>query len=118
METTVEFYEKFSWDMVRAAPRRSPILPPPPDGPYVTDWDPPFLSSCCHQTVSNTHVTIPQLMHAVITVLSAGSPRFHVRRPRSSLCLRQCFSRNSFLTHYLRCGRLLASPAEPSVVVS
>ena len=111
METTVEFYEKFSWDMVRAALRRSPTLPPPPDGPCVTDWDPSFLSSCCHPTVSNTHVTIPQLMHAVITVLSAGSPRFHVRRPRSSLCHRQCFHTIVFL--FTTCVALRAAARLP-----
>ena len=106
METTLAFYEKFSWDMVLGTPSYYNVSPPPhftlrglrPNS-FVCDTPSPVSTLetlaqwlvCPHpppalprlvaplQTVSNTHVTIPQLMQAVMSVLSERSPRVHVR---------------------------------------
>lgn len=87
MEKTLAFYQHFAWDMVRLFPLLILILHPPmhcttPPTPSicpVAGCDRHFAVVSKLQTVSNTHVTIPELMLAVVNVLSARSPRFHVR---------------------------------------
>lgn len=73
MEKTLEFYENFTWDMVRV-----PALRPDPPWRFFN-----LMQTFARpQTVQNSVITISQLKHDVIDVLSIRSPRFKVCLPR------------------------------------